>query len=159
MGTAVANTVALPGAVIMKVNEGSITLPSAPAKSGNTYYKESIKKGLRFEGNPEAVLNGLSFAVGDVTLKAGEVHVSNPTRYGPRHAKSGQEIRGTGGNLTVTGNIRGTGNLAVTSATIGSNLTVANNISSASLSVSNYGVVGGNLTATGSIVLKWSTLA
>lgn len=99
----------LPAAITVEVSLGDEVLGSFAcpqndfiSAAGNIFYTGGIKEGWVLEGDPETVLNSLSFKVGDDLLNAGEVHISEPRVYGSNSPNAGKPIPNTGGNVTVT---------------------------------------------------------
>lgn len=92
---------------------GSITVEPRVSKAGNVFYigelsDDNGKKAIAsFDGEPQAVLSALpTWQVGTsgeiITLKQGEVHLTEPRKYGKTHRLAGQVMPGTGGKWSRT---------------------------------------------------------
>ncbi len=92
----------LPSTLTVLVNGAECQIAGKPnnAKtriwySGSTLVEELV-------ANAADLLAKIAVSFNGTVLKAGDVHTSAPRLYGRDHAKAGQAMPNTGGNLTVT---------------------------------------------------------
>lgn len=94
----------LPSSLTVMVNGSECIIAGKPNKAGtrvwydgSTVIKETVTEEVAI-----SVLQALNVSYEGTTLKAGEVHKSEPRLYKAGSPKAGQVIPNTGGNWTVT---------------------------------------------------------
>lgn len=107
----------LPTALFVEVNGFELELVGKPNKAETGIWFEGdgiVPETFELDGDGEprpaadiekditAALSSVTVVFDGTTLNAGEVHISEPRKYGKNHAKAGQVIPSTGGNWTVT---------------------------------------------------------
>lgn len=92
----------LPSTLTVLVNGAECTITGKPNKAGTRIWYSGSALIEELVSDASAILSGIVVAFDGEVLKAGEVHTSAPRLYGRDHAKAGQAMPNTGGNLTVT---------------------------------------------------------
>jgi hypothetical protein len=92
----------LPSTLTVEISGQPLELVGKPNKEGTRIWFEASGLVPEQVADPTAALSAISVTFDGVALNAGEVHTSAPRKYSKTHAKAGQDIPGTGGNLTVT---------------------------------------------------------
>lgn len=94
-----------PNSITVVLNTGSesgeITVDGKPSKAGNMYYNGAAV-GLVLDGPITEALANTSASYNGETLKAGEVHRTEPSVFGKNHRRAGEAVPGTGGQWTIT---------------------------------------------------------